>query len=155
MYSHMQMKISREHFRHCHYRNKRRIQNIYSQAPKSQTLSKHKAKQKQVLCSSPSLQTWDSNNLVIPQGRWSFCKQTQLQAVPMAEERRHFILRREDKHTHTHPPLPAPFPGRGPTVLVNNSIPGPQKPLEGVQSCMYMTWFFPISWYKPGYVLNT
>lgn len=58
-------------------------------------------------------------------------------------------------NTHTPPPLPAPFPARGPAASVNNSIPGLQKPLEGIQSHTYMTWLFPFSWYKPGYVLNT
>lgn len=105
-----------------------------------------------MLCSSPSLQTWDSNNLVIPQGIWSFCKQTRLQAVPMAEERRR-ISYWGGTDKHTHPPLSVPYPGRGPAVSV--AIPGLQKPLEGIQSHMYMIWLSPFSWYKPGYVLNT
>lgn len=66
----------------------------------------------------------------------------------------YFILRR-DRQTHTHPPLSAPYPGRGLAVSVNNSIPGLQKPLEGIQSHMYMIWLSPFSWYKPGYGLNT
>lgn len=151
----MQTKISREHFSHYHYRNKRRILEHLLTGTKKPNLIKTPRKTKINVVQQPI-----PSNLGFKQPHHSTGEMVILQTEAVASSANgrgnetYFILRRE-RETHSHLPLPAPFPGRGPAVSVSNSIPGLQNPLEGIQSHTCMTWLSPFSWYKPGYVLNT
>lgn len=156
-YSHTQMKIRKAHFRHCHYRNKRLIQNISSQTLKGKALQNRKQSKNNCYAAAHPFELGIRTTSSFHRGGGDFAnrhgrKQCQWQ-------RKADVFHIEEGKTNTRTPSSAhPLPWQRPrsAVSVNSSsIPGPQKPLEGIQSYIYMSWLSLFSWCKPDYVLIT